>query len=394
MSEHLNTREAGKNFRLQLLATASAMALIGFSIGTSDARAADGDNDHPAVWIALGGQLSQLDEGQETFVPIFPKSPQRPSIFSPSQGFERPPLYSLDETGMVSFEPDGSDWVFSASVRYGHSVSKKDINQQTNPEPTHFHYSSGGVPKTVTLYSGRPDAARFADTSVQNGEHHLTLDFQAGKDVGLGMFGGGSGSSVFSLGVRFAQFSDTSNIALKSDPDWRRFYKYVNYPSAGIHNEKLVNGQLYHSNAASLHAARSFHGVGPSLSWNASAPFAGSSKSGELLFDWGVNAAVLFGRQKAHVHHQATAQYRPNVKYAHRYVVSHYSADPPARSRFVTVPNVGGFAGLTFRVENFKVSAGYRADFFFGAMDGGVDTVKNENQGFYGPFASLSVGFL
>jgi hypothetical protein len=62
------------------------------------------------------------------------------------------------------------------------------------------------------------------------------------------------------------------------------------------------------------------------------------------------------------------------------------------RARTVTVPNVGGFAGLTFRVQNFKVSAGYRADLFFGAMDGGVDTAKKENVGFYGPFVTISVG--
>ena len=80
------------------------------------------------------------------------------------------------------------------------------------------------------------------------------------------------------------------------------------------------------------------------------------------------------------------------MKYANRYVVSHYSANPPARSRFVTVPNLGGFAGLTFRVENFKMSAGYRADFFFGAMDGGIDTTQKENCGFFGPFASVSIG--
>ena len=66
-----------------------------------------------------------------------------------------------------------------------------------------------------------------------------------------------------------------------------------------------------------------------------------------------------------------------------------------ARSRAhctVTVPNVGGFAGLSFQIQNFKVSAGYRADLFFNAMDGGIDTRKSENIGFYGPFASVSVG--
>ena len=31
--------------------------------------------------------------------------------------------------------------------------------------------------------------------------------------------------------------------------------------------------------------------------------------------------------------------------------------------------NVGGFAGLSFQIQNFKISAGYRADLFFGAGD-------------------------
>ena len=62
------------------------------------------------------------------------------------------------------------------------------------------------------------------------------------------------------------------------------------------------------------------------------------------------------------------------------------------RAKFATVPNIGGFAGASWRIQNFKVSAGYRADLFFGAMDGGIDAAKKENVGFYGPFASVSVG--
>ena len=37
---------------------------------------------------------------------------------------------------------------------------------------------------------------------------------------------GANGSSVVSLGVRFAQFSANSNINLKSDPDWHFYHKY------------------------------------------------------------------------------------------------------------------------------------------------------------------------
>ena len=56
------------------------------------------------------------------------------------------------------------------------------------------------------------------------------------------------------------------------------------------------------------------------------------------------------------------------------------------------VPDLGGFAGLSWCVPNAKVAIGYRADFFFGAMDGGIDGAHRENVGFYGPFASISVG--
>jgi hypothetical protein len=394
MSELVNTREIGKNFRLQLLATASAIALIGCVFGTGQARAAD-DDDHPLVWIELGGQLSRLDDGQEAFAPVFPTSPPRPSIFGPSQKFEKPPLYSIDEAGTISFEPGGSDWVLSASIRYGHTGSKKDINQQTSPPPNIIHYTiPGSAPQHHTI---PPNAERFADTTTLNNEQHIIADFQAGKDVGLGMFGGRDGSSVFGLGIRFAQFSNTSNVALKSDPDWHRLYKYVNYPPVLI-NQKLATASPYHINVASLRATRSFHGIGPSISWNASAPFAGDTKDGELLFDWGAKAALLFGRQKAAVHHQTSAQYHPaHTQYGGKYngqrhLVFHTSPPDSIRARTVMVPNVGGFAGLTFRVENFKMSAGYRADLFFGAMDGGIDAAKKENVGFYGPFASVSVG--
>ena len=167
------------------------------------------------------------------------------------------------------------------------------------------------------------------------------------------------------------------------------------WPSYGIYNEKNVIASGYHSNAASLRAARSFHGIGPSLSWNASVPLMDDPQNSELTFDWGLNAAILFGRQRAKVQHQATGQYRPTVKDPDRDVTVTYQPPPidVTRTNTVTVPNVGGFAGASWRIQNFKVSAGYRADLFFGAMDGGIDARKNENVGFYGPFATISIGF-
>ncbi len=138
----------------------------------------------------------------------------------------------------------------------------------------------------------------------------------------------------------------------------------------------------------------------------------GDADRGEITLDWGANASVLFGRQKTKGHHQTTekAYYlnhwksrtigRPLVgkplidgHFQNKTAAAHYSTNnqyytghPTAqtakaasfnRTRTVIVPNLGGTAGFSFRYTNAKVSFGYRADFFFGAMDGGIDTRQN-----------------
>jgi hypothetical protein len=383
MSESMNIGR--KNFQWQLLTTVSALALLGAACNAGDAKASDADSDRPTVWIELGGQLSRLNDGEETFSPALMAG--RPSIFAPSQNFEKLPQTSIDESGSISFQPDNSNWVFSASIRYGRSVSNKHVRQQTNPQAFVQYYFNGFSNHRYAKY---PSASKFADTLTHNSEHHLIADFQAGKDVGLGMFGKES-TSVFSLGVRFAQFGTNANITLRSDPDWH-FY------SRSLGNfGKVPLGGTYHTHYAMLRASRSFHGIGPSLSWNASAPIMGNGRDSDLALDWGLNAAILFGRQRAKIHYQTTGSYH-TAKYngptgnPNRKVVSHTSANLPTRVRTVVVPNIGGFAGLSFRYSNAKVSFGYRADLFFHAMDGGIETRKSEDVGFYGPFANLSIG--
>src|SRR6185437_7906584 len=175
------------------------------------------------------------------------------------------PRYNKGAEASISVSPENSDWVFSAAVRYGRSNGDKHVHQQSYPGPFNKYYSGHVAP-------AYPIAARFTDTTVKISQQHLVLDFQVGKDVGLGMFGSKEGTSVVNLGVRFAQFTGRSNITLKSNPDWAFSYKYLNYPSYGFTNVKIVKSQPYHSNMAHFSASRSFHGVGPSLSWKASAP--------------------------------------------------------------------------------------------------------------------------
>ncbi|HEY5236897.1 MAG TPA: hypothetical protein VIJ62_00830 [Rhizomicrobium sp.] len=391
MSELTNTRANRTNLRRQLLTTASALALIASACGSGTARAGDGDADRPVVWIELGGQFEHLSDGEDKFVPPFLLAAQRPAPQTVDPlSIGHPPRTSYSEEGKISFQPEDSNWVFSAGIRVGRTSSHQGLNQQSYPTkgiPVAQYVSKPGVPITPGEAIQNRKALQFVDAQRQDHESHMILDFQAGKDVGLGMFGAGS-SSIFSLGVRFAQFGSKSNIAFASDPDAHPTYIYFG-------NIKVFYGGIYHLNDASLAAARSFHGIGPSISWNASAPVVGNPADGEIALDWGANAALLFGRQRANVHHQTTAQYHMG-KYPYASVArtTLYRHTPPdrIRSRSVTVPNIGGFAGLSFRYANAKLSLGYRGDFFFGAMDGGIDTAKKENRSFYGPFASVSIG--
>lgn len=360
----------------QLLVSASVCALMAYSI--DGARAADGDTDRPLVWLELGWQYEGYSGQGDPYAPSFLTTTPRPAVetFSPISA-QRMSGFSYGPEGRLSFQPEDSDWVFSASVLYGHAHGANHKHHQTNfpvkiplYEGTHF-LGTASIPGL---------APRFAEVQSNVFENHTILDFQAGKDVGLGMFGA-DGKSVFGFGIRFAQSGSSSKAIIGEDPD-----------SIAPHDVKYP--WYHHVYQVSARSDHSFHGIGPSLSWDASMPVLGSVQSGEVSFDWGVNAALLFGRQKVKAHHQTTISYYKAgfLLNPHHFTSISHQASNPHRSRTVTVPNIGGFAGVSVRYSDAKFSLGYRGDFFFGAMDSGIDTAHRENVGFYGPFASVSVG--
>src|SRR6185437_4554638 len=115
-----------------------------------------------------------------------------------------------------------------------------------------------------------------------------------------------------------------------------------------------------------------------------------------LTVDWGINGALLFGRQKAKGSHSTIARYYkglltgtppPGVS-----LVYDHSNVPHNRSRSVVMPNVGFLGGISLRFPNAKVSFGYRADMFFGAMDMGLDQRDTKDRVFHGLFATISIG--
>lgn len=225
--------------------------------------------------------------------------------------------------------------------------------------------------------------APFADTKSDNRESHTVIDFTAGKDVGLGMFGR-DGTSTINAGVRFAQFSSRMTLDVQARPTLYA-HPFPTFPTL----PKYFEWDQY---SLSGHADRSFHGVGPSLSWNGSAGLLGNHDNAELMLDWSVNAAVLFGRQKASTSHSTKQRHEYGFNHSPEYPVIYQTSTAHARSRSVAVPNLGGAIGFSVKYPNAKVSFGYRADFFFGAMDTGIDTRHTKDVGFHGPFATISIG--
>jgi iron complex outermembrane receptor protein len=391
----------------------------------------DTDNGKPPLWIELGGSFSNLSDTSQTFAPSF-LSTYAPNGLKSPLFVEHAPRYGFDEESTISFQPDGSDWIFSAGIRYGRSAANAKQHQQF-PNPGEVV----AVPKSkdplgfAAYYTFYPTHhVKFADALAHQSETHSIMDFEAEKDVGLGLFGP-DGSSIVGGGIRVAQFVSKSNINFNAEPD-------VNYPTAPItdfaekyqHNRGHANIR-FHNYSALASDKENFHGLGPKLDWKASTPVAGDETDGQIALDWGANFAVLFGRQKASGSHQTTVKsyyasywkgHFGGLNTGHRFksvhngyfLNKHFCTDPVGggcqawgnlvpthqatnirtrnRSRMVAVPNLGGFVGLSMKYRNAKVSFGYRADEFFGAMDGGIDSYKSENRGFFGPFANLSIG--
>ncbi len=114
----------------------------------------------------------------------------------------------------------------------------------------------------------------------------------------------------------------------------------------------------------------------------------GNSQGGEITFDWGANAALLFGKQRD----ARAGDYGDGlVPKAHAgddnqtvpYVTLYQRPGGHSNDRSVTVPNLGASAGLSYYAMLPPNSASAIAMICsFGAMDGGIDAAHRENVGF------------
>ena len=390
----MNTRRGAS--RMHLLTTVSTMALIA-SVWSGEPAAASGSGNEPALWIEFGSHADTISDSDRIFALPFGSALPPGGLTAPlvdglqlSRGF--------GDDGKITYRPEGMNWVFSASVTYGRSHGKDHHIQQTQALPTtSLSYYRHYFPSTPSFnFTGTAPAkikANKLDADTIDSESHLIVDFAVGKDVGLGMFGH-HGTSTLSAGVRFAQLNSGVNIARFTAVAGAHASAFLaSTPTCCSGFIKIVEGshQVWHNLSGSPHSWDRFSGVGPSISWNASAPLSGHSQSDGFSLDWGINAALLFGKQKDEVRHQTAVVGSCNRFFCPRQT-SYNITDRTTHTKTVTVPNLGGFAGLSYRVEDLKISLGYRADFYFHVLNTGIAGANSDTRGFYGPFVGLSFG--
>ncbi|HVZ17804.1 MAG TPA: hypothetical protein VG897_11845, partial [Terriglobales bacterium] len=358
MSELINKSNNRADLRWTLMASASAAALIASTFG--EVLAAQSDTARPQVWIELGAQIEKVTGASDAFSPKF-FSEFEPPVQSPA-AIENKLPGSLGGEGEIHYQPGGSDWIFSAGVRYGRAGDHKNVHQQSKPQMFHKvieFYSHGWHCCISGSATGRN--VQFADTQSAHQENHFIVDFQAGKDVGLGIFGSAS-MSVVNMGVRFAQFNSKSLSSVKAKTHLEHYNSYSNFPSyLASYPQLYFPATRFRNYSLTAGSTRNTMLVGPSLSWQASVPIAGNTDAAEIMLDWGVNVAVLFGKQKTKVRHQTSGQQhyagynadRPIPSYGYHSLYNHPRVDI-SRSRSVTVPNIGGMGGFSIKWPNAK----------------------------------------
>jgi hypothetical protein len=302
--------------------------------------------------------------------------------------YQKTPSSSFDWEAQVEFQPTDSDWVLKAGIRYGRSGRKQLKHMSEIPGTrtkarlfTSKYTLCANANSYPVCHSGA--GRKFIDGQGQQDEQHVVMDFDAGVKVGIGMFGKDGGGTI-SGGLRVAQFKSHAMTDVNSDPEY--FFSF--------------QGQYHNVYESRGEEDRWFHGMGPEVTWDASQPFWGDTENGEFTVDWGVNGAVLFGRSSVNANHFSSyCHENGSAKVLGCLTAPHYNSSlghsqvkTTRRTRRKVVPNLGGYIGTSARYNNAKISFGYRADTFFGAMDGGQATAKDYNRGFYGPYMNVSVG--
>ncbi|HEY4405162.1 MAG TPA: Lpg1974 family pore-forming outer membrane protein [Xanthobacteraceae bacterium] len=270
-------------------------------------------------------------------------------ILNPGPGWE----------GAIGFDYKRAVWApyhISMQFRFGE-----------NKDSTSF--SRSGIPLTLFTPHLGPNSTTPAFVNAAGTgslkEDHWLVDFAVGREFALG-----SGMAQGKLGIRVAEItSDTTGNGLL----------------AGClrSNVSIAACSTPVAGNVSFQSRSRFLGFGPRLGIDGSHPIAGS-----WVFDYLGGVAVLFGQRSM----QAT-QLLKAAATSGFFALNNASALDI--SSFVAVFNLDAQAGISYWFNrNFKLSASYRFDGYWGALrvidNGGV---VNQNRFYYGPMFRATAYF-
>jgi iron complex outermembrane receptor protein len=332
--------------------------------------------------VEFAGGPSRTQQDAEILVPDWINTFRPSALFPLATQDDELDLADDREIRLTYASGGRGSWRYSVGARYGRTAG------------TAFGQSSEAeLPACFTIFGPtvycNPGLVNYATTISTDGEEYTLADFMIGREVGIGTWGE-DGSSVLWAGLRYADFRSTSDMRIKSRPD-QYFPNYV--------NAILYYHRHWHDYDIQFDASRSFKGWGPTLSWQGSGRLLEGGEAGSIDLDWGLSGGMLFGKQKAAVTQQAIEGLttgRLGSIFAPEGVIhtSSVVTEPPRYdSDSVRVPVAGVNLGLSYSLDWIKLSAGYRWDRYFDAIDGGIEARQQYDRTIDGPYFKLSVGF-
>ncbi|HEX6859961.1 MAG TPA: TonB-dependent receptor [Caulobacteraceae bacterium] len=340
-----------------------------------------GSKGEPSLFVELGGQVQRHDAPYETVRPVMADE------FSDAiNNFEDAQNRDLDwgdgREIRLTYAPVGRGWRASAGFRT--SVS----NATDHDRDTEL--VAGGCAIGQWLCDNNPLFTKYqwkgldySDIHVKTNEEHEFIDFAVGRSVGVGLFG--EGQSWIEGGLRYAALKSTTHLDMGGIPDWyspdSEYIAFIQTPHSFDKLEAMLE--------------RDFKGFGPEVTWDVHQRLLGNEDVGHLNVDWKVGGGVLFGKQKTTAEGDETVQHYGGNVFAGLTLdgPAEVTAAPDDRSTSVTAPFVDVSLGLSYDVQRFKVSAGYRWERYFDVLDVGYDEHKDADRTIDGPYFKIAVGF-
>ncbi len=324
-----------RNLRKALLVSVSV-----FALSCSIAQAQEVQSDG-RLWIELSGMAPFWKGGSDKYWYNAAElaagfGPPPATVLLPGNGSLLDITRGYSFSGEIGYQFADSPW--SVRFRVGHGISKK---------------KSGSNAMAVTYVSpvpGSPVYTYGAVLNVDKKERLTYLDFEVGRDVGLGADGP---ALTLVGGLRVASFKSKETVA-------GTFAIYT--PLAAV---PIISGPITAS------VRRKFTGFGPRLGLEANVPM-----NEVLSLKMEAAGALLFGKRKV-----TAVDGIGNVF---------------SRSKSAVIPNLEASVGLALKPDgsNIQLTLGYGVNAFFNMVDSGFQNQgSSKSRVLHGPKVDLRVDF-